>query len=87
MLIIFRGHAGALLANLRPISGLGRCCGTSFGQVAARSFYSENDNDVSWGRAMIVLGIGAIAIAIITLASFSLLLHSGETRRRGKRIF
>lgn len=36
---------------------------------------------------MIVLGIGAIAIAITTLASFSLLLHSSETRRRFKRIF
>ena len=36
---------------------------------------------------MIVLGIGAIAIAIITLASFTLLLHSGDTKPRLTRIF
>jgi hypothetical protein len=36
---------------------------------------------------MIVLGIGAAAIALITLASFSLLLRTTETRRRVERIF
>jgi hypothetical protein len=87
VLIIYRAQIHASLAKLRPVSSHACCCCTSFRQVATRSFYSENDNDVSWGRAMIVLGIGAIAIAIITLASFSLLLHSTDTRRRGKRIF
>ena len=36
---------------------------------------------------MIVLGIGAIAIATATLASFSLLLRSSETRVRQNPVF
>lgn len=36
---------------------------------------------------MIVLGLGAVAIATATLASFSLLLRSGETRLRQNPVF
>lgn len=36
---------------------------------------------------MIVLGFGALAIATATLASFSLLLRSGESRVRTLRVF
>jgi len=36
---------------------------------------------------MTVLEIGAILIAITTLASFSLLLRKSESQRRFKRIF
>lgn len=36
---------------------------------------------------MIVLGIGAIAIATATLASFSLLLHSNQARVRHNPVF
>lgn len=36
---------------------------------------------------MIVLGFGALAIATATLASFSILLHSGESRVRAIRVF
>ena len=59
----------------------------SFRQVVQSISVPHDDNAVSWERAMIVLGIGAIAIAIITLASFTLLLHSGDTKPRLTRIF
>lgn len=36
---------------------------------------------------MIVLGFGAVAIATATLASFSLLLRSSETRIRHNPVF
>ncbi|MBU4531153.1 MAG: hypothetical protein KUA43_13390 [Hoeflea sp.] len=59
----------------------------SFAQVASGKDLVIDDNDVTRNRAMIVLGIGAIAIATATLASFSLLLRSNEMRVRQNPVF
>ncbi|MBC7284056.1 hypothetical protein [Hoeflea sp.] len=59
----------------------------SFAQVASGRVLVIDDNVVTRKRAMIVLGIGAIAIATATLASFSLLLRSNDNRIRQNPVF
>lgn len=57
------------------------------GKLRLPCFFPLNDNAVIRNRAMIVLGIGATAIATATLATFSLLLHSSQTREPQTPVF